>query len=181
MIVAREKRKTNIAEYIIYMWQIEDLIRAYNFDTVRINRELVKQYEGPKDLHAEIGNWYAGLAESMLSEGIKESGHLQYLDSLVDELNDFHFRLVDSPHHSDYQKQYLSVVRDISEFRKKMPPKDKISDMEVCLTALYGLLLMRLKKRQISEDTEMVIKSFGELLSSLSRLFQKYEQGTLEI
>lgn len=181
MIIAREKRKINIAEYIIYMWQIEDLIRAYNFDAARINKELVKQYNVSKDEHAEIGNWYAGLAESMLSEGIRSSGHLQYLASLVDELNDFHFRLVDSPIQSDYQKKYLGVISNITEFRKKMPPKDKISDMEVCLTALYGLLLMRLKKREISEDTLVVIQSFSDLLSNLSLLFKRYEEGELEI
>lgn len=181
MIIAREKRKTNIAEYIIYMWQIEDLIRAYNFDTVKINQELVKQYQVSRDEHFEIGNWYAGLAESMLSEGIRASGHLQYLVSLVDELNDFHFRLIDSSHQPDYQKRYMSTVRDITEFRKKMPPKEKISDMEVCLTALYGLLLMRLKKKEVSEDTQAVIQSFSELLAVLSDLFNKYESGQLEI
>jgi len=181
MIIAREKRKTNIAEYIIYMWQIEDLIRAYNFDTVKLYKELVKQYQVTKDQHAEIGNWYSGLVESMLSEGIRESGHLQYLVSLVDELNDFHFRLVDSSHQSEYQKKYLAVVRDITELRKKMQPKEKISDMEVCLTALYGLLMMRLKKKEVSEDTEKVIQSFSELLALLSIQFSKYEKGEIEI
>ena len=28
MIIAQKKRKENIAEYLLYMWQIEDLIRA---------------------------------------------------------------------------------------------------------------------------------------------------------
>lgn len=28
MITASQKRKENIAEYLLYMWQIEDLIRA---------------------------------------------------------------------------------------------------------------------------------------------------------
>ena len=32
MIIARRKRKENIAEYLLYMWQVEDLIRANNFD-----------------------------------------------------------------------------------------------------------------------------------------------------
>ena len=32
MIVARQKRKENIAEYLLYMWQVEDLIRANRFD-----------------------------------------------------------------------------------------------------------------------------------------------------
>lgn len=32
MIVAREKRKKNVAEYVLYMWQVEDTIRAFNFN-----------------------------------------------------------------------------------------------------------------------------------------------------
>ena len=32
MIIAKQKRRENIAEYVLYMWQLEDLIRAYNFD-----------------------------------------------------------------------------------------------------------------------------------------------------
>ena len=36
MLVAQQKQKENIAEYIIYMYQIEDIIRAYNFDVEAI-------------------------------------------------------------------------------------------------------------------------------------------------
>ncbi|MDE7144362.1 MAG: DUF4924 family protein, partial [Muribaculaceae bacterium] len=35
MIIASEKRKNNIAEYLLYMWQIEDIIRANNLDIDR--------------------------------------------------------------------------------------------------------------------------------------------------
>ncbi|WP_347164130.1 DUF4924 family protein, partial [Parabacteroides merdae] len=38
MIIARRKRKENIAEYLLYMWQVEDLIRANNFDMDSIRR-----------------------------------------------------------------------------------------------------------------------------------------------
>ena len=30
MFVANELRKKNIAEYLLYMWQIEDTIRAFD-------------------------------------------------------------------------------------------------------------------------------------------------------
>ena len=181
MHIAREKRKSNIAEYILYMWQIEDLIRAFQFDIDKINTELVSQYEASEEERIEIKSWYAGLAESMLSEGIRNNGHLQYLVSLTDDLNDFHFRIIDSSHQPEYQKKYHSSIRDISELRKKMGNKERISDMEVCLTALYGLLLMRLKKRQVSEETEKVFNKFSELLADLSKIFKDFETGVIEI
>ena len=40
MIIARRKRKENIAEYLLYMWQVEDLIRANNFDMDSIRARL---------------------------------------------------------------------------------------------------------------------------------------------
>ncbi len=181
MLIARDKRQNNIAEYIIYMWQIEDLIRAYDFNIDRIQAELVSQYEVDDVQKVEIANWYSGLAESMLEEGLRTKGHLQFLVSLIDDLNDFHFRLVDSSHQPAYQKQYMEVVHNISDFRKKMGPKEKISDMEVCLTALYGLLLMRLKKIEVSEETETVINGFSQLLAMLSPLYIRYEEGKLDL
>ncbi len=181
MYIAQEKRKNNIAEYILYMWQIEDLIRAFNFDIEKINKELVSQYDVTEIQLFEIESWYGGLAESMLTEGIRVNGHLQYLVSLVDDLNDFHIRLIDSSHQAEYQKKYMDSVSEISELRKKMGDKERISDMEVCLTALYGLLLMRLKKKKISEDTEKVLSTFSELLAELSKIYNSVETGQIEI
>lgn len=180
MIIAREKRKTNIAEYILYMWQIEDLIRAYQFNADAIRQNLVNQYQVSDAEKAEIEEWYKGIMQSMLEEGIRTYGHLQYLVSLVDDLNEFHFRLVDSSHYPEYQKKYATIVRDISELRKKMGNQERISDMEVCLTALYGMLLMRLKKKKVSEDTAQVIQSFSELLAMLSAHYRDFEEGKTE-
>ena len=32
MLIAKQKRQENIAEYVLYMWQLEDMLRACNFD-----------------------------------------------------------------------------------------------------------------------------------------------------
>ena len=32
MIIAQQKRKENIAEYLLYLWQVEDLLRACHLD-----------------------------------------------------------------------------------------------------------------------------------------------------
>lgn len=181
MFIAREKRNNNIAEYLLYMWQIEDIIRAHDFDDEKINRDLVQQYEGTEEQILEIRQWYHGLAEAMLIEGIKNSGHLQFIVALMDDVNNFHFRLIESSTHSHYQNLYILSVRDISELRKRMGDKELINDVEVCLTALYGLLLMRLKKRKVSKETEEVFKRFGNLMAELSRLFKLYEDGELEV
>ena len=41
MLIAREKKKNNIAEYILYMWQLEDMLRALKLDMEQVDRYLV--------------------------------------------------------------------------------------------------------------------------------------------
>ena len=45
MIIAEKLRNSNRAEYLLYMWQVEDLIRAYNCDMERINKEYLSRFQ----------------------------------------------------------------------------------------------------------------------------------------
>ena len=77
MIIAQKKRKENIAEYLLYMWQIEDLIRATGVSAEGIDQHLLPRYDGVDDAkRAEIRTWYLELVEMMRTEGKVESGHL---------------------------------------------------------------------------------------------------------
>ena len=42
MDIAQQKRKENIAEYILYLWQLEDLLRALQFSPEAIYSTLIK-------------------------------------------------------------------------------------------------------------------------------------------
>ena len=57
MIIANEKEKENIAEYILYMWHIEDLIRAYNFDINVIYSAVIQQFNLSNESVSEMKNW----------------------------------------------------------------------------------------------------------------------------
>ena len=181
MIVSQQKRAENIAEYILYMWQIEDLIRAYDFDADRIRRELTDKYQVDPVIKKDIHLWYEGLIDSMKSEQVTRSGHLAFLVGLLDDLDDFHFRLIDSPHHSDYRVLYEDAVYNIGDFRKKMVNKDKIGDIEVCLTVLYGLMLMKMKKRNVSPDTLEAIETIRSMIALLALKYKEFEEGTIEL
>ena len=45
MYIAQELRKKNIAEYLLYMWQVEDLLRAYGCSLSRIRREYIERFD----------------------------------------------------------------------------------------------------------------------------------------
>ena len=44
MFISKQLKQQNIAEYLIYMWQVEDLIRAYGCDLNRIREQLVPRF-----------------------------------------------------------------------------------------------------------------------------------------
>ena len=54
MDIAQAKRKENIAEYILYLWQLEDLLRALQFSPEAIYSQLVAPRDVPQQRKDEI-------------------------------------------------------------------------------------------------------------------------------
>ena len=59
MLVAKQKRKENIAEYILYLYQVEDLIRAFQLDMDIIENQLVSRYDAGEE--TKTGNQLTGI------------------------------------------------------------------------------------------------------------------------
>ena len=180
MLIAQEKRKTNIAEYILYMWQVEDLIRAHEFNIDLIEQNLISQYSQPVKIKNEVRDWYANLMLMMYREGIKEKGHVSFLKTLLDEITDLHVRLLNREEETVYQDVYRKAAENLEIFRKKSA-NPGTGDIEASLNALYGLLLLRLKKQSVSRETEIAMASFSRLLALLSQKFLQAEKGEREI
>ncbi|MCK9344037.1 MAG: DUF4924 family protein, partial [Massilibacteroides sp.] len=102
MIVAKQKRKENIVEYLLYMWQIEDLIRANKFDIKSIERTVISQYKQPQKSIDEITEWYEQLIEMMRSENVMEVGHIQLNKNVIIQLTDLHLALLKMPKETLY-------------------------------------------------------------------------------
>ncbi len=179
MIVAQEKRKNNIAEYVLYMWQIEDTLRAFKFDMQQIEDRLISQFKQPESVLGEIRNWYTNLILSMHEEGIKEKGHLQIVHGTIEELNQLHKRLIYEIKNPKYIELYEFAKPNILEFSKKLNTPE-YNELEVCLYGLYGLLLLRLKKKEVSKETLKAMGTFSTLLSQLSFYYKQVEEGKSE-
>jgi len=172
MLIAKEKYKENIAEYILYMFRIEDTIRACNFDMNIIEERIVSQFRVSEKVRQEIRDWYADLILTMHQENIRKSGHLSALLRLIDELNQLHLNLVHTLKDPQYLEQYYWAVPNIKEFEQKLdhPPKNEI---DTCLIALYALLLLKLTKKEISKETIEAMHTFSNLLAILSLRYRK--------
>lgn len=180
MLIAKEKRRNNIAEYILYMWQLEDILRALNFDSEGIRKTLTEKYHEETEMLEEIHNWYMNLVFLMKNEGVTEKGHIQILINIVNDLNQFHLKLLSRPEQADYIQSFQNAFPIIGELKLKQPGS-KGNIPEICLNALYGLLLLRLKKREISESTEKSLQVIASFMAKLSAKYLQYESGDLEL
>ena len=179
MLVAKQKRKENIAEYILYLYQIEDLIRAFKLDMSLIEDKLVSNYKADEKTSQEITNWYLNLVMMMEKEGIQEKGHLRFLSNLINDVNNFHLKLIETKKDVSYIQIFQSVAGLISELKVKNATAK--NDIDLAITAIYGFLLLKIQQKKISDETTEAIKRISHWLAGLSRLYLIYEEGKLEI
>ena len=178
MFISKQLKQQNIAEYLIYMWQVEDLIRAYGCDSERIQRELVSRY--PAEQQDELAQWYQDLIEMMRREEVMQKGHLQINKNVITWLTDLHLQLMASPKFPYYNAAYYKALPFIVELRAKGADKDK-PELETCFDALYGILLLKLQKKEISEETQKAQEAITGLLSMLSTYYIEDKKGGLEL
>ena len=179
MLVAKQKRKENIAEYILYLYQVEDLIRAFQFDMTLIEDKLVASYQADEETKKEISNWYNNLVLMMDKEGVREKGHMQFLSNLIADLYDFHLKLMETGKDKVYVQVFQAVAGLLTELKQRNP-KAK-NDVDVAITGIYGFLLLKMQQKKISNETSEAIKQISKWLNVLSKLYKEFETGEFEI
>lgn len=180
MIIAQKKKQENIAEYILYLWQVEDLIRAYNLNKEEISKNVVERFEQPENIKKEIRDWYAGLIDLLKEEGKEKSGHLQFVLNTINELNDLHLFLLKSPDHLDYIDAYNQAKLGITELMNKSQGSVD-NEIEACFNGLYGLLMLRLQQKTISPETISAISAVSKLIALLARKYKMIDEGKIEL
>ena len=143
-------KKDNIAEYILYLWQIEDYLRAFP-----------GQADATPELHE--------LNEMMHREGVVETGHLALANNALDELEDLHTSLLNED--ALYRASIIRLTPQLNLLKAKTD-RPTMSDIEACLVLLYQIMMLRLQKREISPETASVQKQVTELLRFLSKIYR---------
>lgn len=178
MLVAKQKRKENIAEYILYLYQIEDLIRAFKLDMNLIQEKLVANYKVGESTKKEITNWYSNLVIMMDKEGKRENGHLQFIENLINDLNEFHLKLLETEKDELYVQIFKAIARLLTELKQKN--KTAGNDIQLTLDTVYGYLLLKIKKSEVSEATSDAVTRLSQWLAVLSKLYRDFEKGEFE-
>ena len=179
MYIAKELRKKSIAEYLLYMWQIEDIIRAYGCSLTAIKREYIDKFDYSDKQKEEETDWFGDLVRMMNSEGVREKGHLQINKILMQDLQEFHGALLNSSKFPFYNAEYYRVLPFIVELRNKGANKEE-NEIETCFNALYGTMMLRLQKKEITTETANAIKEITTLVGMLSDYYLKDKNEGLE-
>jgi hypothetical protein len=145
-----KSKKDNIAEYILYLWQIEDYLRAF---------------PAQADATPELQE----LNEMMHREGIMEKGHLQLAQVALEEMEELHGTLLDED--AMYRAAIMRLTPQLNLLKAKTD-RPTMSDIEACLILLYQIMMLRLQKKEISSATTSVQQQATHVLQFLSKTYR---------
>lgn len=172
MFIARKLREKNITGYVIYMYQVEDVIRAYNLDLDRIRQEYLPRFHYSLEQEEEVAEWYGNLIRMMREENVQEKGHVQVVRNTLILLADRHAELLLDPKQPFYSAAYYKALPSIIELRTHGLNREK-NEIENCLDAVYGVTLLKMEGKPVSEETLQAIQPITHLLEILSQLYQE--------
>ncbi len=179
MFIAEKLRKENIAEYLLYMWQVEDTIRAFGCSLSRIQHEYIETFDYTDEQKEDETDWFGYLIRMMNQEGCREKGHLQINKVTLQQLEELHIQLTNSTKFPFYTSEYYKVLPYIVELRNRGVNKEE-NEIETCFNSLYGVMMLRLRQKEISPDTQHAIKEISRLVGMLSDYYKKDKEKPLE-
>jgi hypothetical protein len=180
MFIARKLKKENICEYLLYMWQVEDLIRAFNLNIDTINERIIIPYPVADDERKGLYEWYESLIEMMRLENVQTEGHLQLNKNIMQELNELHSSIIRSSKNAGYNAKFYHILPFLAQLRKQQIDL-KLSDVELCFNFQYGIMMLRLKKNEITPETLQVQTEISKFMVLLARNYQLYKSGELDL
>lgn len=169
--IATQKFNESIGEYILYMYQMEDLIRSYQFNLSDIKQYVITHYPISEEEQAKALEWFADLSGQMIAESIERTGHLSFVQQHVDQLAELHWQLLktDREYFSLYQLAKPHVVSLVLEAGTADPGHE----IQVCVHALYGLLLSRLHGKEVPDSILEATTHFGKVLQYLDKAYMR--------
>ena len=179
MYIAIEKRRENIAEYILYLWQLEDLLRALQMSPEAIYSQLVKPQNLSADKEQELLIWYMGIVNLLREEKKDEHGHLLHTLHLIGDLYNQHLQLMQLPIGANYRAIFAKLQPELPRLRELLSAND-ISDIELCFRALYAVMLYRIKgdERGVIGD---VIEVISPVIAELVKVYIQVEKGEVDL
>jgi len=95
-------------------------------------------------------------------------------------LSTLNIKLLQNPAEAKYKELFTAAMPHITEIINHSDGYVR-NEIDACFTGLYGVLLLRIQKKEVTADTEQAVKTFSALLSALALKYKQYENGELEV
>lgn len=186
MYTAQAKRKENIAEYILYLWQLEDLLRALQFSPEAVYSQLVAPRGLDPGRQQELLEWYMELASLLQREGKEENGHLDHTMHLISDLQNLHNQLMELPVGDHYRMLFAGLAPELPRLREVLSDSEKLEegmgDVELAFRALYAAMLYRIRGDEKSLRTaDQVVELVSPVVAELARVYRAAEKGETDL
>lgn len=178
MLIAKRTKETNIAEHVIYMFQIEDIIRANRLDIDTIMNTIILPQVQEDEMVKQYKAWYVDLIAQMKTQDVVEKGHLAEINEILMELLMLHNTLLNIIQDANYKAVFEKCLPVLKEFQQKSQSAD-LNLIEVGFNALYAKILLKLQKKEISQASEEGFATISELLGHLAAYYRKMKNGEL--
>jgi hypothetical protein len=178
MFIALKYKETNIVEYVLYMWHVEELLRSFNFELEEIKAHVIESFNLSDDAKVQLTRWYEGLIQDMSDQRIRDRGHLEELNEIISEIQYLHHSLLTVYQDKQYQQLVADAMPSIEALKSKSDGRNR-TDIEVALNGLFGVLVLKLKNKQVSESTQDAVKAISLMMACLARHYKSMKEGTL--
>ncbi|MGF1565098.1 MAG: DUF4924 family protein [Flavobacteriales bacterium] len=175
MTLAGKKKAENVIEYILYLWQMQDLVRAAGFDLGAV-RHFMGGGNDELNIDEEL-EWFAGIITAMKANGVDKKGNLPEIDELLIELNYLHHTLIDLIRDAKYIEVWTIAQPLLDEFLQRSG-NPSMNPIEAMLTSLYGLLVLRLRGQEPTAATLTAIDAFKVVLVKLGGHYHDMRRGS---
>jgi len=180
VFIARKLKKENICEYLLYMWQVEDLIRAFELNIDVINERIIAHYPVSDDERKSLYEWYESLIEMIRLENVQTDGHIQLNKNIIIELNELHTAIIRSGKDAGYAAKFYHILPFLSQLRNQQNDQH-ITDIELCFNFQYGIMLLRMKKTEITPETLQAQTEISKFMVLLAKNYRLYKSGDLDL
>ncbi len=158
--------------YVLYMYQVEDIVRSYDCDIQKIGEDYLPRFDYDDEELEQVVQWYDGLARMINEEGCRQAGHVQVVRNTIFLLADRHRELLADPQEPLYNAAYYKALPFIVELRSKGNGKTK-SELETAMDAMYGVTLLRMQGKPVNPETSAAISAISNLLNMLAEKYNK--------
>jgi hypothetical protein len=178
MLIAQRTKENNIAEHVIYMFQIEDLIRANKLDLDAVINNIILPQISDQKMIKQYTEWYTTLIKQMKTESIQEKGHSSDLNEIIMELLMLHNTLINVLNDKGYKEKFEKALPALKDFQAKSNSAN-INIIEVGFNALYSKMILKLKGQKFGPSTEEAFGHISQLLGYMAIYYKKMRNGEL--